>query len=243
MQNQANRSEINIADVICRLPTTMAFADLSGSYPGDPDWATLCQYVLTLDEGVGISDDFATNYQAAAEHGPTELSDAMCWDMLDNYIKGAFAAIRLNVSRNTPLIAWNALNRYQFPGLSGEISVLRTLIWGGFDVNAPSSGGATALHLFCRLQYLPVANPRAIRLLLKNGANPNVQTSHGDTALHMLAANTVWTPQCEEAYELLIKYGADASIVASDGETFRSLLESAQLQNPLRPREKFISTL
>ncbi len=58
----------------------------------------------------------------------------------------------------------------------GDAHQVIQAIAAGYDVNATSEGGYTALHAAAENNH-----PEVVRLLLKHGANPNAQLENGVT--------------------------------------------------------------
>jgi ankyrin repeat protein len=163
--------------------------------------------------------------------------------MHDNYICGAFAARKLGVPKELPMIPWAAYNKSDFPGLQGEIGLMRYLIWAGYDINESTSSGATALHLLSNLKWGPGCHARGIKILLRNGANPNIQAESGDTPLTTLCGAIRWSEHYDQAFRSMMEAGADPTIESGDGETPFNLLQTNQKEAPSDERAILIGML
>lgn len=220
----------------------MGMADLSGNHETAEDWAGLCELASVLTRNHSISASFDARYQMISSNS-VEVEEAVQLDMYDNYLLAGFSAIRTNLPRHLPLIAWAAANKSCWEGLHNEIALVRTLLWGGFDVNATDQYQCTALHHFAVLHHGDGCHPRAIELLLQAGCNPNITNYRGDTALMRLSANVLWNKSCTAAWRALLEAGTDPRVVSLDGASVRSLLNQGQAKYPDPQRQILISEL
>ena len=218
--------------------------DLDEQNRSEQRWAAACDFMLKEGSDGGAFDEFEQRYLQIRESGVSEdLVKALRADMLDNYVLAAFAAKNLAIPTSLPLIAWGAANRSEFEGWRGEISIIRALLWAGYDPSVPDERGATGLHYMVNLKYGSGCNPRALGYLLRAGCDPNVARNNGDTALITLCGHTRWTSQHNECMQLLSDAGGDIFAVAKDGETPLSLLKRCDAASPNPDRQQIIGTL
>ncbi len=118
---------------------------------------------------------------------------------------GANANARERRSGATPLMHAAAI---------GSIDAMKLLIDSGAEVNARSSGGATAL-------MWAAADLAKVRLLLERGADVNAVSETGRSALHLVAMSD----QSADVVRLLLARGADAR--ATDKEQMTTVLAGA----------------
>lgn len=216
--------------------------DLQGDHSKD-DFAAVCEQARAAMSSHDIGSDFRRAYLSCMSD-PKILMSQIQADMMDNYMIAAFACIELGVPKHFPLIAWAALNKMDFEGLQGEIACMRTLMWGGFDVNSQTpEGGISALHAMCNLKWGRGAHPRAVHHLIENGADVNIQSATGDTPMITLCGHATWNEDIDRTFYLLFDAGADLEIEAEDGASAWLLLQSQQKENPHLLREQLISEL
>jgi len=177
---------------------------------------------------------FEKTYRALAADGDTNaLYEQLCSDQLDNYIMGTFAACRMGIPKDTPLVAWAAENKRLYKGLHGEIANLRTLLIMGFNPNVTyAMNGNTAMHKMCRLNWGEGVHVRAIKVLLESGANPNIPNVIGDTPFCYLCGSYPFTDHVQEALLMMLAAGADPSIKAEDGADALHVLKSTEKFEP-----------
>ena len=209
-------------------------ADLKIEFLEASAWAVACEAAAAQDDAHEVSEGFQRRYMAAYETGKGPgLIKELCTDMMDNYIVGAFAARKMGVPRDLPLVAWAARNKKDFPGWHGEIATIRTLLWAGFDPSTPDpSTTLTPLHCMVSLGWGEGVHSRAVQMLLLAGADPQARNRNGDTPLMTLCGNVAWNDSCRNAFEWLVEYGADPRDKSADGETAVSLLKQCQAQSP-----------
>jgi|KBSMisStaDraftv2_1062788.scaffolds.fasta_scaffold88059_3 ankyrin repeat protein len=111
----------------------------------------------------------------------------------------------------------------------GSIDVVKALIEGGADVNAPGDHP----KIISRLRPIHCAvfhgNLAAAKLLLENGADPNVPTDDGNTALKWAAEN-LDIPMIAA----LLDAGADPEILDAYNRAPRAYLPERDEQNSAR---------
>lgn len=215
--------------------------DLQGGQSAE-EFAVVCSGVAGSMSPNGIGEDFRTAYRRLLGT-PEALMQQVENDMRDNYVIGAFVCMEMGIPKDWPLIAWAALNKMEFKGLHGEIACIRALMWAGFDVNAQTSRGISALHAMCNLKWGQGAHPRAISHLIENGANVNLRSAAGDTPLITLCGHTEWSDDIDHSCRMLLDAGADMEIEADDGTSAWVLIQKLQKQFPDPMRRLLIDEL
>jgi len=207
-------------------------------------WTRVCATVSKEGGAHDAFEEFEQKYLRIMKSGdqPKLLSELRA-DMRDNYVIGAFAAKNVGIPIDTPLIAWNAQNRFEFAGWHGEISTMRTLLWAGYDPSVQDESGATALHYMVNLRYGSGCNPRAVRYLLEAGCDANLAHNGGDTALITLCGHAEWTSQHTECFKLFVLAGADTCAASRDGATPLSLLTEGDARSPNKERQSIIGAI
>lgn len=205
----------------------------------DQAWADLCEFALPVAERAGVIAQFERQFQAG-------VSPASA--MMDNYVLAALAAHRVGAGRDEPLVAYAALNKHEFAGVTHEgtteIACIRVLHWAGWDLNARlPSDGMTALHLMSALRYAPGSDPRVVAWLLSHGADARARNHHGDTPLAYLCGISVWGPAQLHTLALLLLAGGDPLEPADDGTTALSHLKSRDEKQPIPLRGETIAAL
>ncbi|MYN10189.1 ankyrin repeat domain-containing protein [Pseudoduganella aquatica] len=213
--------------------------DLMAAFDSDEDWAELCQFASKVDEERGISARFEKQFR----DGISPIGA-----MQDNYVLAALAACRIGLEKSEPLMVYAASNKHEFPGFVqdglAEMSCMRVLHWGGWDVSAPHpETGMTALHLLAATRHAPGSNPRAIHWLLQRGANPSARNENGDTALAYLCGISVWGRAQLNSFVLLLLAGADPFDAANDGTTPLHHLKSRNESQPIQLRTQTIEAI
>lgn len=208
------------------LKKMLIFADTMAEFEGDDSWRALCEFALKIDTTFDVTEDYATQFL----HGQSAATA-----MLDNYVLAALAACKVDWEEPEPLMAYAASNKHQFQGFAphglSEISCMRILHWGGWDINASlPDTHKTALHQMVYLKYMPGSHPRAVQWLLERGADVNARNANGDTPLIVLCACDPWLPAMTETFKLLLLAGADPLDEAPDGTSAMSILAKAQEQ-------------
>ena len=220
--------------------------DLQEQYQTDAIWAEICEAFDKLDAEHGFSEEFADEYQGLMDAGDDEkLGVQIRGHMQDNYILAAFAIKRLEVcGAETGLVAWAAQNKKEFAGLRGEIALIRTLLWMGYEPDALSDEtGLPALQCMLATRYGPGCHPRAIDTLLRAGADPNIRDRRGDTPLIFMSGNTGWNESCTWCFRRLVMAGADMEAVAPDGSTPLTLLKIGEGKEPHPERAVLIDRM
>lgn len=90
-----------------------------------------------------------------------------------------------------------------------DVAAVRTLLEGGADVNAPETGGTTALHWAARLDNVALAD-----LLIENGADVAAANTFGVQPLSLAALNGS-APMLDR----LLDAGADPETASAAGES------------------------
>ena len=193
--------------------------DLFATMQDRDAWKIIVDEILQNDPDGEACADFEKIYRALAVDGDTDaLYEQICSDQLDNYIMGTFAACRMGIPKDTPLVSWAAENKRRYKGLHGEIANLRTLLIMGFNPNATdSTSGNTAMHKMCSLNWGEGVHVRAIKVLLESGANPNIPNVNGDTPFNYLCGSHPFTDHVQAALLMMLAAGADPTIKAADG--------------------------
>jgi hypothetical protein len=191
----------------------------------DSAWGTIC--VAALKKTASLAGD-----DASLEDDLNASADDMRVALHDNYLHGALAAViaagKDESMRKLPLLAAAAFNKHTYNGYQDEIACLRMMLWAGYDPNAQTSNGITALHYMASMKSNLASHPRAVRLLLKAGIDPNLKNENGDTPLCYMAGNTTWHEVHTQSAWLLLDNGADPLAEANDGECAYSLLRKNQ---------------
>lgn len=207
-------------------------------------WPEFCYELVSLDKHFSFSDSYQQSYIDASRNGPKAVLDALKSDMLDNYVLAGLASVTLNIPRELPLVLWAASNKKAYPGLQGEISLMRFLLWAEYDPSAAcEETGNTPLHLMCSLGWHPFTHPRAIGELIAHGADIHAVNGNGDTPLINLCGSMAWGPMQAEAFRLLEEAGSDLWAVAKDGSTALSILKQNNESHPIDARSELISRL
>lgn len=217
--------------------------DVNGDQTAE-SFARVCEQAMAALKAHEIGSDFERSY-AELTRTPDRFWEKIRSDMHDNYMIGAFVLIKGKLPVHQPLIAWASMNRMEFPGLHEEISLMRALMWAGFDPSAPASpeSGITALHAMCNKRYGSGCHPRAVHHLIQGGADVNAQSSNGDTPLITLCGHTGWGEEMSECFKMLYQGGADAEKKSDDGIGAWSLLQKMQREHPHPERQAFIAEL
>jgi uncharacterized protein len=100
--------------------------------------------------------------------------------------------------------------------LNGQLSQLKNLIAGGFDVNTRDKDGSTALMFAAYNGHVDI-----IRELISKGASINLQDSNGRTALMMASSGPF-----PDAVKMLLDHQADPNIIDRD-EHYSALMYAA----------------
>jgi len=106
----------------------------------------------------------------------------------------------------------------------GSLSMMKTLVAAGFEVDIPDCEGMTALMAACRI-CKENDGPEKVKLLISKGADVNRATyERGYTPLHYAVGFDV-----TQSAELLLQKGASVHIEGKNrsGDTTSSLLETA----------------
>lgn len=223
--------------VVIHDDSSFKMALISEDLQGDQtkaSFAKVCEEAMQAMSAHEIGSDFQRVYNRLAGD-PEQFYRQVKSDLWDNYMIGGFVLMRSDIPESTPLIAWASLNRMEFPGLHGEISLMRALMWGGFDPSATTNGqerGITALHAMCSLKYGDGVHVRAIEHLIEGGANVNAVTEAGDTPLITLCGHTGWNDEMSNAFKVLYNAGADADQKEDDGPSAWQLLNTLEKQHP-----------
>ncbi|SHN40559.1 Ankyrin repeat-containing protein [Duganella sacchari] len=221
------------------LKKMLIFADTLPQFESDEAWEFLCEFALEVDAAYGITDDYMELFLSG--RGAAEA-------MLDNYVLAALAACKLNWKNPEPLMAYAASNKHEFVGFAphglSEISCMRILHWGEWDINAPLPNSLyTALHKMVYLKYRPGTHPRCVQWLLEHGADVHARNAYGDTPIIALSGCDQWYPQMTETFKLLLLAGAAPLDVAKDGSSALSLLNQLQSISANSERGKLIKAL
>lgn len=213
-----------------KFTTLLLMADEHLEYRSWDGFEKLIKGAINLDEAEGFSKPFMDRYIALMKGGDNDaVMQALIADQMDNYILGSFAAHRLGLTKELPLIAYAAKNKQLFEGWHGEVSNLRCLMLFGFDVDATViESGNTALHLMCGLKWGPGVHERAIELLLDAGADCNIKNKNGDTPLTYLAGSFPWTDAVHKTFNNMLSHGANPLIPANDGKNALDILKDNQ---------------
>ena len=193
--------------------------DLVATMQDRDAWKIFVDEIVKSDPDGQACADFEKTYRALAVDGdPNALYGQLYSDQMDNYIMGTFAACRMDIPKDTPLVAWAAENKRLYKGLHGEIANLRTLLIMGFNPNVTDgTSGNTAMHNMCGLKWGDGVHVRAIKVLLESGANPNIPNVNGDTPFNYLCGSHPFTDHVQAALLMMLAAGADPSIKAADG--------------------------
>lgn len=212
------------------LATTAAFTELT--CPSNEDWATFCETITPslVDPLSELAESISAN--------PRELT----MGMLDNYFHVAVAAGLSDLDRSTPATAWAAYNKSMYPGFRDELSVIRYLLWAGFDVNA-SDGERAAIHYLCVTKHGSGTMPRGVSTLLMYGADPNLRREDGDTPLIGVSAFVDWNAERGQVFRILVAAGADPYLPVADGSTPIQLLQQFNAKKPHPDRQELIDEL
>lgn len=102
--------------------------------------------------------------------------------------------------------------------LKDVIKMLRKLVDGGLNINAPANADRdTALHLVCQAGYLADLNLNLAEEIIESGADVNTTNHDGQTALMAFCAQGDETKFA--LAELLLDNGADTTYVDKRGNT------------------------
>jgi hypothetical protein len=221
------------------LKKMLIFADTLPQFESDEAWEFLCEFALEVDAAYGITDDYMELFLSG--RGAAEA-------ILDNYVLAALAACKLNWKNPEPLMAYAASNKHEFVGFAphglSEISCMRILHWGEWDINAPLPNSLyTALHKMVYLKYRPGTHPRCVQWLLDHGADVHARNAYGDTPIIVLSGCDQWYPQMTETFKLLLLAGADPLDVAKDGSSALSLLHQLENSRPNSARAELIAAV
>lgn len=217
----------------------MMRADLTPAFNDAQAWGLLCKFVTELDEVHGFSEPFQRQF---------EQGEDPSFAMMDNYILGGLAAVRLGMHHNAPLIAAAAFNKHSFPGLRSEgvpeIALMRYLQWAGADVSmAGGDRGMTPLHYMSFVKHGRNSHPEAVRWLLSCGATVSARNASGDTPMAYLCGASVWREPQQQTFLALLDAGASPIEMSSDGSTPLSLLKTSQQHSPEPLRTSLIESL
>jgi ankyrin repeat protein len=120
------------------------------------------------------------------------------------------------VSVNTSIPDTVLNSRIFEAALNGQLSQLKNLIAGGFDVNTRDKDGSTALMFAAYNGHVDI-----IRELISKGASINLQDSNGRTALMMASSGPF-----PDAVKMLLDHQADPNITDRD-EHYSALMYAA----------------
>ncbi len=120
------------------------------------------------------------------------------------------------VSVNTSIPDTVLNSRIFEASLNGQLTLLKTLLAGGFDVNTRDNDGRTALMYASYNGHVEI-----IKELIGNGASINLQDSLGRTALMMASSGPY-----PAAVKMLLDHQADPNITDKD-EHFTALMYAA----------------
>lgn len=200
------------------------------------DWASnqinIVQFVKEVNRADGNahkSDDEKFNY--AFKKKPSDCS-----------IVGALGYKSIDVEKRLP-IPLVAQGKWSDDSPIDELSMIRTLHWGGSDINELDEMGLTALHYFCSVSDETRYPPDEVAMLLEMGACPNISGDHGITPLMFLAGFEKWSSDFSEIVKLLLDYGADPCSVNFEGDTVISMMEKLQEAFFSEERSKIIELL
>lgn len=200
--------------------------------PDDESWDEVCSTITPA-----LADSFRDQTRMIVSH-----PESLKMGLLDNYFHMAVAAHLSDIDKSTPALAWAAYNKCMYAGFHDELSVIRYLIWSGFDIDA-SDGSCSALNYLVTTKHGSGTMPRGVHLLLSKGADPNARRANGDTPLIGVSAFNVWNEEKGLVFRMLLEAGADPTLAADDGSTPMQFLVEFNQQNPHPDREELIKAL
>ena len=225
--------------------TALFQQDLMATMQNWDAWRMLIGEFVQNDPDGQAGSDFERTYRALAADDDTDaMYNQLCADQLDNYIMGSFAAYRMGIPKETPMVAWAAENKRRFEGFHGEIANLRTLLIMGFDPDIPDQiGGNTAMHKMCGMKWGEGVHVRAIEALLESGASPNTANGNGDTPFTYLCGSHPFTDRVKAALMMMLAAGAEPSIKAADGADALDVLKLTEKVQPDPARVTLINKI